>query len=239
MTPSSPQTRGFTLIEMAVALFVMALLLGSLMVPLTTQVEQRQVSDTQKSLTEIRDALVGFAVANGYLPCPDTDNDGEENVNTVTGICSTTAGVSPNVFATGNIPWSTLGVASNDPWNNRFRYLVLDNFSRRSPASTFSFTSTGALRVCETGACTATLSTTAAAIVLSHGRNGYGAVSALGGTPPNPTSTDELENTDGDRDIVSRIPTVVGTTAGEFDDIVIWLSKYTLFNRMVSAGKLP
>jgi len=31
----------------------------------------------------------------------------------------------------------------------------------------------------------------------------------------------------------------VGSTAGEFDDVVTWLGKYTLFNRMVAAGKLP
>ena len=35
--------RGFTLIELAVALFIIVLVLGSLLVPLATQVEQRQV----------------------------------------------------------------------------------------------------------------------------------------------------------------------------------------------------
>jgi hypothetical protein len=31
----------------------------------------------------------------------------------------------------------------------------------------------------------------------------------------------------------------VGSTAGEFDDVVTWISKYALFSRMVAAGKLP
>jgi hypothetical protein len=31
----------------------------------------------------------------------------------------------------------------------------------------------------------------------------------------------------------------VGSTAGEFDDVVTWLGRYSLYNRMVSAGKLP
>src|SRR5687768_18621141 len=88
---------GFTLIEIAIAAFIIALLLGSLLVPLATQVEQRQISDTEKILAEIRDALVGFAVANGYLPCPDknagvagagTANDGVEDV-TAAGYCVT------------------------------------------------------------------------------------------------------------------------------------------------------
>jgi hypothetical protein len=38
---------------------------------------------------------------------------------------------------------------------------------------------------------------------------------------------------------VSRVQTPVGSTAGEFDDIVSWLGRYTLFNSMVAAGKLP
>src|SRR6185295_584121 len=62
--------RGFTLIEMAVAVFVIALLLGSILVPLTTQVEQRKISDTQRLLDETREALIGFAAANGRLPRP-------------------------------------------------------------------------------------------------------------------------------------------------------------------------
>ena len=52
------------------------------------------------------------------------------------------------------------------------------------------------------------------------------------------TSADELDNTGGST-YTSRTITPVGSTAGEFDDIVTWLSKYTLFNRMVAAGKLP
>jgi len=52
-------------------------------------------------------------------------------------------------------------------------------------------------------------------------------------------SLDEQGNYDVDRDTVSRTRTEAGTTVGEFDDIVTWLSRYVLFNRMVTAGKLP
>ena len=69
-------TAGFTLIELAVSMFIIALLLGAVLVPLATQVEQRQVSETQKTLDDAKEALVGFALANGYLPCPDTTGDG-------------------------------------------------------------------------------------------------------------------------------------------------------------------
>jgi type II secretory pathway pseudopilin PulG len=43
---------GFTLVELAVVVLVVTLLLGSLLIPLATQVEQRNVSETQKRLQE-------------------------------------------------------------------------------------------------------------------------------------------------------------------------------------------
>ncbi len=62
--------RGFTLIELAIVLFVVALLLGGMLLPLAAQQDIRNYGDTQKILVEARDALLGFAVANDRLPCP-------------------------------------------------------------------------------------------------------------------------------------------------------------------------
>jgi len=246
-THLNKSARGFTLIEIAVAVVVIALLLGSILVPLATQVEQRQISDTQKILDNIKEALVGFALTNGYLPCPDktsgsstppndVPNDGNEDFSAA-GTCIAAEG--------GNVPWATLGVGNTDAWGNRFRYRVDTDFARRSPATTFTLTTGAGLRVCTTAACTVSLTSStsgngAAAVILSHGKNGLGAINSLtNSTNPAPTSADELENTDGNATFVSRVATPTGAAAGEFDDIVSWLSKYTLFNRMVAAGKLP
>src|SRR5687767_8707088 len=73
--------RGFTLVEIAIAIFIIMLLLGSILVPLTTQVEQRQVSETQKMLKDIKEALISHAVAKGYLPCPDRPSGGAGGAN--------------------------------------------------------------------------------------------------------------------------------------------------------------
>ena len=239
---------GFTLIEIAIVMFVIALLLGGILVPLATQVEQRKFSETQKVLTEIKEALMGYALANGYLPCPDkttaagvgTANDGQEDVNA--GTC---------VASEGNLPWVTLGVTGYDSWGNRFHYRVDNKFSQRAPASTFTLstkgdTSTGGLQVCSIQSCTCIASSLTTcndgppAVVLSYGPNGYGAINAnTGSAIPAPTSSDELENTNGDFKFVSRTASNVGTGAGEFDDIVVWLSREVLLNRMVAAGRLP
>lgn len=231
---------GFTLIEMAVAVFVIALLLGSILVPLTTQVEQRQISDTQKTLDEIRDALLGFAIANGYLPCPDTNNDGAEDFVAGTGLC--TPLYSTNTIAAGNLPWQTLGVGRADVWGNRFRYVLREEYARRSPATQFSLSTTAAnVRVCEdsTNCGGTSLTTTAVAAILAHGKNGYGAINSLTNVQnPLSASPDEQENYDTNRNIVSHTFRT-GSPAVEFDDVVTWIPLYILFNRMVAAGKLP
>jgi len=231
---------GFTLVELAIAMFIIALLLGGILVPLATQVEQRQASDTQKTMDEIRDALLGFAVANGYLPCPDRTagagaNDGVEDVTVATGVCQVLSGT----VATGNVPWATLGLGNQDAWGNRFRYTVLATFAQRGPATPFSITTAATtLRVCSSQACTTILTSAAVAVVVSHGNNGRGAINASTNTAnPAPTSTDEIENTDADLDSVSR--TRSNVTGSEFDDIVTWLPRFTLINRMVAAEKLP
>jgi type II secretory pathway pseudopilin PulG len=217
---------GFSLIEIAVVMFIIVLLLGSVLIPLQTQVEQRQVSATEKTLDDIRQALLGFAVANGHLPCPDTNNDGAENVTS--GLCTT---IVSNI-AHGNLPWQTLGIADSDVWGHRFRYAVREQYARRAPSSVFSLSTTAPnLRVCTTAACASTLTSSAVAVVLSHGKNSTTAAGS--------GSTDEMENNDSDRDFVSRVITTADSAAGEFDDIVMWLPVYVLFNRMVSAGKLP
>lgn len=233
---------GFTLIEMAVALFIIVLVLGSILVPLTTQVEQRQVSDTQKTLEEIKEALAGFAIANGYLPCPDkttaagagTANDGIEDVTAATGLCVATS--------EGNVPWVTIGgVGTSDVWGNRFRYQVTAAFSQRAPAAggTFSLSSVGTIRICSTTGCGANYTTDAVAVIISLGKNGLGAISAATGLAnPAPTSADENQNVSGPSQFMSRTITPAGSAA-EFDDIVVWLPKSVLFNRMVAAGKLP
>ena len=61
-----------------------------------------------------------------------------------------------------------------------------------------------------------------------------GANAATGGT-----GTDELHNFNQDFVFVSHDPTPAGSTAGEFDDIVTWISLNTLFDRMLQAGRLP
>lgn len=240
---------GFTLIELAVALVVVTLILGGLLVPLNTQVEQRKISDTQKSLDEIKEALIGFAVAYGHLPCPATS---------ATGLASGLEGPRTGGICTprtGFVPWATLGTSKLDAWGNIFGYRVSDNYS--SAVSPITFTSSADMTILTkdgTGAI-AFLSNVngTPAVVMSYGRNGYGSVNDRGiaqALPANWPANNADENSNATRlsadppiraGFVSRAPQAESASGagGEFDDIVVWISPSILFNRMVAAGRLP
>lgn len=242
--------RGFSLIEIGVVLFIITLILSSILVPLSTQIEQKQISDTQKTMEEIKDSVLGFVTANGYVPCPDTDGDGVSDPSTP-GTCTNSEG-----FA----PWTTLNVGREDSWGNRFRYRISSEFTN-TPSSGACSTSDGRLGLCDSGTirintrnsatkATQILVSNAAAIIISHGKNGYGATASDGTarTTVPAQNVDEAANADSNTTFANRTATsstsgcsdtVAGQPFCEFDDIVTWISAYSIFNRMVAAGKLP
>ncbi len=226
---------GFTLVEMAVVLVIFGLVVGGLLGPLTAQIENQRRSETKLRLETARDALYGYTITNGYMPCPDrtsggagttfdTANDGIEDYSAGTGLCA---------VQIGNLPWSTLALVNSDDWGQAIIYSVTSAFSARTPAATFSITSTGNQRVCNDAACTApVLTSTAAAVLLSMGPNA--------GACQIGTCADEVENTDGDADFVSHTPSANGVSGTEyFDDMVLWISPSVLISKMVTAGRLP
>jgi len=140
-TPSPERSRGFTLVEIAIAVFIIALLLGSILVPLSTQVENRNIDTTQRILDQARDALIGYAAATGRFPCPASDTSNGQELffspggSATNGLCHTsvTGAAGTNVYI-GFLPAATLGftpVDANgfavDAWGltqNRIRYAV-------------------------------------------------------------------------------------------------------------------
>lgn len=241
---------GFTLTELALVLVIIALVIGSMLVPLSTQVELRNVSETRKLLAEIREALLGYAVVNGRLPCPasatvvsGTPTAGIEAALDATGQCPRPAGV---------VPWATLGVSETDAWGRRLTYRVTPIFAQcvppptfvasgtpcTSPSVSFGLGATGNLDVLALGG--TVIATSVPAIIVSHGRNGNGAYTPQGVQRPLGADVDELDNqltsagtNTANNNFVSRIPSET------FDDEMIWLPPGVLFSRMVSALRLP
>ena len=121
-------TIGFTILEHAVSLSVIALMLGTIMVPLQTQIENRKTDETRRSLELAQEMLLGFVAANGYFPCPaDASSNGQEPLGTshATGSCPVWHGFLPAALL-GFKPADEQGYAL-DAWesaHNRIRYAV-------------------------------------------------------------------------------------------------------------------
>ena len=207
------ETAGFTLVEMAVVLVIVGLLLGGLLVPLSTQMENDRRKETAATLDAIREALIGYAVINQRLPCPDISSprDGREEVG-----CPPN-GALPNF---GGLPYADLGVSRADAWGNAWNYAVTHGFT-----TTFDLTTSGNIQV-------GTLSNNCTAALLA--RN----VPALVRSNANRThaGTLEAENAPTNACFIDA-----GYTQGAngFDDLLTWIAPGVLFNRMVAADRLP
>jgi prepilin-type N-terminal cleavage/methylation domain-containing protein len=130
-------SKGFSLVELAVALAIIALLLAGALIPFSTQIEVRNVADTQRTMESVREAIVGFAQANGRLPCPA---DGSIPVGAA-GAGTELLGFNSctNVGGTfGVVPWATLGVPETDAWGRRFSYRVAPAFADKLSLTTWN-----------------------------------------------------------------------------------------------------
>lgn len=261
-----PHHEGFTLVELAIVIAIMGFLLGAFLVPLRVQIEAARIRETERTLEEIRGALIGHAITRGALPCPDVLSDGIDGA--APAACTGAA-------LEGILPYQSLGVRRADAWGRLFRYRVTQEFTSRSVtgqppgAGRLDLTDVGDITVMTRGddpgtrgtterkhqsAATA-LTRTAPVVVLSAGSNGLGAIGASTGRRlPSPSggATDEIENSDADATFVSRMhsrgaagcddadeTSAPPSPSCEFDDVVAWISTAVLMARLVEARVLP
>jgi prepilin-type N-terminal cleavage/methylation domain-containing protein len=242
---TNPLAKGFSLLELAVVLTIIGVLLAGLLPTLSSQVEQQRMTETRKQLNEIRDALIGFAVMYGRLPCPANGalNTGLEATTGVGAALVCTSITAGSNSSRGVVPWATLGVSETDAWGRRLSYQVTSNYAdgtdgtgagtcNVSAGISFQMCSQGNLNVLTSVGGT-NLATSLPVVVLSHGVNGTGAFNTQGIQLAG-AAGDELENANTTNSLVSHDPVQNG-----YDDLVIWVPPSILFNRMVAAGKLP
>ncbi len=213
-------TAGFSLLEMSIVLAIMGIVLAGLIPSITAQIDQQHRNDTIKQMNDIKDALYGYTIVNGRLPCPAKASVATNAAN---------AGLSDCTLTLGVIPWVTLGISETDAWGRRFTYSASSAFI----TANFSLNSNGTLTVKTSATGGTNVATSIPAIFVSHGSNGFGAYTTTGIQLSPSLAADEADNSDTDTIFVSHDFTPT------FDDLVMWISPNILFNRMVMAGKLP
>jgi len=132
------KSKGFSLVELAVALAIIALLLAGALIPLSTQIEVRNVADTQRAMESIREAIVGFAQANGRLPCPADGSIAAGAAGAGTEQIGLSSCFNVGVSTFGVVPWATLGVPETDAWGRRFSYCVAPAFADKVSLATWN-----------------------------------------------------------------------------------------------------
>ena len=248
-----PEPGGFSLLEMAIALAILAVVMTALAVPLAAQVHARRTDEARRLLAEAREALLGFAAAHGRLPCPAiAASRGLEafapDGDAANGRCAD--------FHGGYLPAAALGMAPlddagflRDPWQtsaNRVRYAVHAGtvnavpyaLTRAAGMAQATLNGLGAapnyLYVCASGASAEPsgcgpaanqLTRRAAFVLVSPGANASAQAAA---------GSDEARNLDGDASFVAR-----DTAEAGFDDLLEWGSIHLVIARLVAAGRLP
>lgn len=253
------------MIELAMVLFILALVLGGLMSPLSTRLEQADREETRELLNQIKESLVGYTLVNGHLPCPDcpdgsisagcgaiatndsTDiNDGLEDGVNGGGAYAMRPSFAACAVEVGHVPFATLGVPGDDAWDHRIIYAVDQEFADDNDGTTdtvdcsASATLGISFEICAKGDITvvdvSNNNVATEAPALVYSLGKNG--QNLGGAAP--SSTAELRNwwtTAGDKKFTSD--TYVQAAGSEYDDILIWIPPSMLMYRMVTAERLP
>lgn len=230
MSHSKPLSlsRGFSLVEMAIVLIIFGLFLSASLVPLSAQRRIKEITDTRASLDDIKEAIYGFVIINGRLPCPTIEADPSNAMKYGVEDCAVAGDE-------GFLPWKTLGVSegdawaihrtvSTDPWTGYWRYRVDTNFvttvtfNLKILATTSAFVSTLSIEDSSLNKLTTTMERPIA-IIYSKGQN----LVADGKNSDVPADTTYQSNE-------------ITTT---FDDQLIWITRPTLVSKLAAAGKLP
>lgn len=250
-----PSSRGFTLAELAIALAVISLLLGSGLTLAPGLADAARYRATQQRLETARDALIGFALVHGRLPCPATAISKGQEMPMGGGLC--------HAPYDGLLPAATLGLNDidaegflGDAWGKgpgyRIRYAVstVRDGAFTTPDKLTQLAANpglGALeadlQICdlESGGSVAEpdgcgsalkLSGNAVAVLYSTGPNGGKGGGASEQINPH------FYGGHIDRVFGRRSRSEADAPGGEFDDQLVWLAWPELALRLVEAGRI-
>jgi prepilin-type N-terminal cleavage/methylation domain-containing protein len=215
--------RGFTLVEMAIVLVVLGLVASLLIAPLAMRAEASRRHAAEDMLDNIIEALIGFALVHGRLPCPSIE------ANPTSPAYGLEQGPPCSLNVPGYLPWRTLGLPAHDPWGNprtnasqpwlgHWRYRPDKNFAE----STISLSSTpsSAIQIRDhDNNLISTVDSRVVAVVFSTGPNQQADGLNAAYSPSSPRFE-------------------AGEPTPAFDDLLRWISHPLLIARLARAGRL-
>ncbi|MDR2881887.1 MAG: type II secretion system GspH family protein [Azoarcus sp.] len=215
--------RGFTLIEMAIVLVVLGLIASLLVTPLAMRAEASQRRAAEEMLDNITDALIGFALVQGRLPCPSIESDPASSAYGLE------QGPPCTFNVPGYLPWRTLGLPAHDPWGSpranatqpwtgHWRYRPDKNFAEGTIS--LSTLPSGSIQIKDhDGNLISTADSRIVAVVFSTGPN---------------RQADGLNTTHS-----STSPTFeAGEPTPAFDDLLRWIAHPLFIARLARSGRL-
>lgn len=258
MTIGPRSQQGFSLVELAIVMLIMGLILGGLAMPLSAQRENARIRDVQIQLEMVEEALEGFALVNGFLPCPATPGSAGYAAPSGGG-CAAQHGFVPattlNLDGTRNGDNLLL-----DPWGSPLRYSI--SAADVDADGNWDFVTPGAMQaitipvlqpdlvVCATAAGSSPTGCASANATLAD--QSPLVLYSLGKDWSSFTSPDQVENVGATlgggptgrsyaiaADIVFVARTRGEAAGDEYDDHLRWLSANSLYRSLIEAGRLP
>lgn len=256
--PFANRQSGFSLVELSIVVLIMGLILGGIAVPLAQQRDNARIREAEAQVAMVQEALEGYLLVNGSLPCPATPASG--------GLAAPNAGGCQRQH--GFVPATTLDLAGSrnddnlllDPWNSPLRYSVTAvdgdgngdwDFIHAADLRTVGLAALSPdLVVCRTaagasgtacGSANATLTNSTPLVIYSHGKDWAQFSSAdqvenaganAGGGPSGASY-----RVAGNGVFVSRGRSI--QAGNEYDDVIGWLPANTVYKRLVDAGFVP
>lgn len=245
------RTSGFTLIEIAISLTVIAFLMIGGISMLRIQNERARFAETKAAMDEATQALLGFAASHGYLPCPASPTESDD---TKFGTALPGCGSGAN---RGIVPSRDLSISGVDGWGQYLSYEV--TYALTLPPITagitnFALDTGGTLKLRTSSASgNPVVTDTATAFALwSHGPNGHYGISFQ--RVPQPASDqpgviaanpDETANTPTPAPSIPPAARILvshdevsspSNPEKNFDDRFVWMSRFILFRTISSAG---
>jgi prepilin-type N-terminal cleavage/methylation domain-containing protein len=215
--------RGFTLVEMAIVLVVLGLVASLLISPLVMRAEASRRHAAEDMLGDITEALIGFTLVHGRLPCPTTETNPASPYYGLEQIPPCLLSVP------GYLPWRTLGLSAHDPWGSprtsasqpwtgHWRYRPDKNFAE----GTISLPTlpSGHIQIKDhDGNLISTADSSVAAVVFSTGPNRQ----ADGLNATHSPASPQFE---------------AGEPTPAYDDLLRWIGHPLLIARLARAGRL-